>query len=94
MSDRMKFILTPAFVASLAISAVSVYTQGNVQPVNDLHNPYATVENWAKMPEGRKWGSTSAVDIDRDGKSIWVAERCGANSCAESNLTVVLKFDE
>lgn len=57
-------------------------------------NPYRTVEGWAKMPEGRQWGATSAVDIDRDGKSIWVAERCGANSCAGSDLPVVLKFDE
>jgi sugar lactone lactonase YvrE len=45
------------------------------------------------MPEGRTWGSLSAIDIDPDGKSIWVAERCGANSCAGSKLPVVLKFD-
>jgi sugar lactone lactonase YvrE len=45
------------------------------------------------MPAGRTWGSTSAVDIDRDGRSIWVGERCGANSCAGSDLPVVLKFD-
>jgi hypothetical protein len=44
-------------------------------------------------------GSTSAVDIDKDGKSIWVAERCGANRCVNqqtgevSPLDVVLKFD-
>jgi sugar lactone lactonase YvrE len=57
-------------------------------------NPYRTVEGWAKMPEGRTWGATSAVDIDKDGTSIWVAERCGANSCLGSDLPVVLKFDE
>jgi len=45
------------------------------------------------MPEGRTWGSTSAVEIDRDGRSIWVAERCGANTCAGSNLDPILKFD-
>jgi hypothetical protein len=51
------------------------------------------------MPTGRTWGSTSAVDIDRDGTSIWVAERCGANTCWDqaagksSPLDVVLKFD-
>lgn len=56
-------------------------------------NPYRTVENWAQMPPGRAWGSTSAVDIDRDGKAVWVAERCGANSCVGSNLPTVLKFD-
>jgi len=62
-------------------------------PVTDLPNPYRTAEGWAKMPEGRAWGATSAVEIDRDGQSIWVAERCGANSCLNSDLPVVLKFD-
>ena len=61
---------------------------GSSQP-----NPYRTVEGWAKMPEGRKWGATSAVEIDKDGMSVWVAERCGANSCLGSDLPVVLKFD-
>jgi sugar lactone lactonase YvrE len=37
-------------------------------------------------------GSTSAVEIDRDGH-IWVAERCGANSCAGSDLAPILQFD-
>jgi hypothetical protein len=68
-------------------------SQGNNQPVNDPPNPYRTIEGWAKMTEGRTWGATSAVEIDRDGKSIWVAERCGANSCVGSDLPVVLKFD-
>src|SRR5215213_6584255 len=44
---------------------------------NDLPNPYNTVEGWAKLPAGREWGSTSGVEVDKDGKSIWVAERCG-----------------
>jgi DNA-binding beta-propeller fold protein YncE len=61
---------------------------GSTQP-----NPYRTIEGWAKMPDGRKWGATSAVDIDKDGRSVWVAERCGANSCLGSDLPVVLKFD-
>jgi sugar lactone lactonase YvrE len=70
-----------------------------VAPVNSLPNPYETIEGWAKMPAGRTWGSTSAVGIDRDGKSVWVAERCGANSCwnaqagKTSDVDVVMKFD-
>src|SRR5207253_733355 len=61
---------------------------------NSAPNPYQTITGWAKLPEGRMWGSTSAVDVDLDGKSIWVAERCGANSCVGSNVDTVLKFDE
>jgi len=83
-----------ALAAALAITA-TLSAQTTVTPTNSGPNPYQTVENWAKMPEGRTWGSTSAVDIDKDGKSIWVAERCGANSCATTpNLDTILKFDE
>ncbi len=60
---------------------------------NDAPNPFRTVEGWAKLPAGRTWGSTSAVAIDRDGKHIWVGERCGVNSCAASTLDPILKFD-
>lgn len=62
-------------------------------PVNSLPNPYQTISGWAHLPEGRTWGSTSAVEIAKDGKSIWVAERCSANSCAGSNLDPVMLFD-
>ena len=83
---------------SLAI-IITALLQGDIQPTNSLSNPYQTIKDWAKMPEGRVWGSTSAVEIDKDGKSIWVAERCGQNSCLDratgqmSPLPSVLKFD-
>jgi hypothetical protein len=40
-------------------------------------NPYRTVENHFKLPEGRKIGSTAGITIDRDGTSVWVFERIG-----------------
>ena len=64
------------------------------QPATSPPNPYRTVEGWAKMPEGRTWGATSAVDVAPDGRSIWVGERCGANTCAGSTLPAILQFDE
>ncbi|MCA1585101.1 MAG: hypothetical protein LC791_10145 [Acidobacteria bacterium] len=81
-------------------AAAGLVAQSSATPTNDAPNPYTTVENHFKLPDGRTWGSTSAVDIDKDGRSIWVAERCGANSCwdlttnAMSKLNTVLKFDE
>jgi sugar lactone lactonase YvrE len=77
---------------SVAVSAES-RGQSTAKPNNDFPNPYSTVEGWAKLPEGRTWGSTSAVAIDKDGTSIWVFERCGQNTCATSNLPAILKFD-
>ena len=80
-------------VAVVCGFAALVYAQGDVKPTNSLPNPYETVSGWAKLPEGRTWGSTSAVEIDRDGKTIWVAERCGTNSCGDSMLDPILHFD-
>ena len=84
---------TTAAVVVLALGASHAAAQADTTPVNDRPNPYRTVEGWAKMPQGRTWGSLSAVAIDRDGVSVWVAERCAANSCVGSDLDPVIKFD-
>jgi len=93
LSDRSIRILCTTFLAAMPLVARGqVTSQGaTMAPNNDLPNPYRTVEGWAQLD--RPWGSTSAVDIDPDGRSIWVAERCGANSCSGSNLPAVYKFD-
>ena len=66
--------------ASLALSVLFAAAFVQVEPTNDAPNPFTATEKWGTLPEGRQWGSTSAVDIARDGRSIWVAERCGANT--------------
>lgn len=81
----------PAIAAFILCFVVPATAQNG--PTNNLPNPYRSVENWAKMPPGRNWGSTAGVAIDPDGKSVWVAERCGVNSCRNSNLDPILKFD-
>jgi streptogramin lyase len=56
----------------------------------DERTSYSLEHGWAKLD--RTWGSTSTVDVDRHG-NVWVFERCGANSCADSNLAPILRFD-
>ncbi len=89
-----------SWAATVAATTVALPTlvaaQADMAPTNDLPNPYRTVEGWAKMPEGRSWGSTSAVDVDPDGVSIWVAERCSTNQrgcLLNAGLDPVMKFD-
>jgi sugar lactone lactonase YvrE len=71
--------------------------QATTQATDSQPNPYRVVANHFKLPEGRSMGSTAAIDIDRDGRSVWVFERCGGASqalaCAASNLAPVLRFD-
>ena len=85
-TDRSRLMMLMV-VAALTLCGGGAYTQDEDQPTNDLPNPYQTVAGWAKLPEGRPWGSTSAVDLDKDGRSIWVGERCGANTCARSSAS-------
>ena len=62
-------------------------------PTNDLPNPYRTVAPWGKLPEGIKWGALNGVWVDNDGKSLWVADRCGANPDAPATGNVAFQFD-
>jgi streptogramin lyase len=63
------------------------------QPINYLPNPYETVRDWGALPDGRSWGSVSAVHVDPDGVHIWAGDRCGANSCAGSEVDPIVKLD-
>src|SRR5215469_4877504 len=59
---------------------------------NSQPNPYATIENLLKLPEGRVWGSASGVAIAPNG-NIWVAERCGDNLCQGSPIDPIVLFN-
>src|SRR5690348_17398697 len=84
--------VSAAFYAMLLALSVAGVVEAQGQPTNSFPNPYRTIANWAKLPEGRRWGSTAGVTVDRNGH-IWVAERCGVNSCADSHLAPILEFD-
>jgi NHL repeat len=101
----LSVIAVSGIAAGTLMAAKSDTPPDTTTPTNDAPNPYKTTEHWAKLPDGRKMGSTSAVDIDKDGVSVWVAERCGANSCLEAvaegstgpraikKMDVIFKFD-
>ena len=65
-----------------------------------LPNPYRAVDNWAKLPDGRRMGAVGGVTVDPDGKHVWAVVRCDAidparfgNECLDSDLDPILKFD-
>lgn len=82
-----------AVAAVLVASMTEVHAQPVTEPTNHHPNPYRTINGFFELPDGRSWGSTSAVHVDVDGTSIWVAERCGQNSCAGSDVDPILKYD-
>lgn len=51
-------------------------------------------EAWGQLPEGRTWGAISAVYPAPDGRSIWVADRCGQNTCVgRESMDMIFQFD-
>ena len=92
MPDYAKAMLLFA-AASVAMLAGACGGRAQAADPNSAPNPYHVVEQWANLPEGRAWGQAIGVDIDRDGTSVWVFDRCGARSCAGSDVAPIQKFD-
>ena len=91
-SPRGLLLLAIATAAVLA-AAVAATAAPPLHAQSVTTNPFRPVYGWGELPEGRVWGSTSAVEIALDG-NIWVAERCGRNSCVGSEVDPILLFDK
>jgi streptogramin lyase len=60
---------------------------------NATFNSYQVDDSWLKLPDGRRMGLATKVALDRDGRSLWVFDRCGAVDCVGSMLDPIAKFD-
>ena len=60
---------------------------------NSAPNTYRPDDGWAKQPMGRGFGSTIGLQVDRDGKSMWIYDRCGGDSCERSKIAPLNKYD-
>jgi len=67
-----------------------------VPPVNSGADPYRVIRDWAHI-EGRAWGGSNGVAIDRDGKTVWATDRCSPGTtpgCLGTRVNPVHHFDE
>lgn len=80
--------------AAIAATVAVTLLGGTAGAQNHAPNPYRTIEGWAKLPDNREWGATSAIYPANDGKHIWIADRCGTNLCVGSDLNPVVLFDQ
>src|SRR5215472_7846330 len=97
---QSRVMLASVIAAAMAISPANLFSQPKVKttgdpntPLNDLPTPYRTVRDWGQLPSGMKWPAVTAVEPSPDG-SIYVIERCSANSCAGRTEPPILKFDK
>ena len=85
----MKYALCAAAVAAFALASGTSYAEDP----NSAPNPYTLDPGWAKPPLGRGLGSTIGLNVDKDGKSMWIYDRCGGNTCESSKVAPLLKYD-
>ena len=62
-SDRVRLI-------AIFAAAFAALTASSAEAQNHAPNPYETLEDYAPLPDGRSWGSTSAVETSPDGETI------------------------
>lgn len=95
--------IAAALVAVLTTTAQSQQRGGTVQtdkvqPVNSGANPYRVMRDWAQLSlEGRPWGGSNGVAIDRDGKTVWAVDRCSPGTspgCLGTRVNPVHHFDQ
>src|SRR5262245_36324551 len=93
MSDIRRAPFSRLLLVALLVALTAIGRAQRSEADKALPNPYSTIENYLKLPAGRTLGGSSSIDIDPDGRSIWLADRCAANSCLGSNLAMIFKFD-
>ena len=104
VSAWTKFWLTAAILACVVLHGITLRGQARggtpatdkIQPVNSGANPYRVIRDWARI-EGRAWGGSNGVAIDRDGKTVWATDRCSPGptpGCLGTDANPVHHFDE
>ena len=86
--SRNVVVLGAALISAFTFHEIRAYGQAS----NEFPNSYK-IEDFGQLPGARRMGQIYGIDIDRDGKSVWVFERCGASDCLASSLAPLIKFD-
>jgi sugar lactone lactonase YvrE len=90
-ANRLNLMCGVAVVAAIMLSAAP--SRAQTADPNSAPNTYRPDEGWAKQPMGRGFGSTIGLQVDRDGKSMWIYDRCGGDSCERSKIAPLNKYD-
>jgi sugar lactone lactonase YvrE len=86
--------LIPVLWRALGCAAVLALLAGyGLAQQNATFNSYRFDDGWLILPDGRRMGLATKVALDRDGRSLWAFDRCGAADCVGSLLDPIAKFD-
>ena len=81
-------LLKAAVAAAIVTAASAALGAMPMAPVNNLPNPYEANDNWFKLPDGRKWGSTAGVAIAPIVRNAFVGGEDGLTSQLHADVVV------
>jgi DNA-binding beta-propeller fold protein YncE len=85
---------TLAIAAALLSGACGGTAGEEGPPADEVADVYVVADSaWGQTSAHRDYGAVSAIYPAPDGRSIWMAERCGGNLCVDSDLDPVMRFD-
>ena len=92
MRQRTGAMLSAAVLGIAVIALFSIDgRQAKADDPNSTPNPYHVVDHWAKP--NRAWGHAIGIDIDPDGTSVWIYDRCGGRTRVGSSVAPIQKLD-
>src|SRR5579864_260979 len=92
---RLSLSWTAAVAVALLPGSVALMGGGADESAGALPKPYRLVENPLTLPTGRSFGYIMGIDVDRNGKDVWVMDTCGGDlqDCLTSKTDPIMKFD-
>ncbi len=82
-----RFLLGAGLLAAMMLAEAPMALEAQTPT-----NPFRPDYTWGNLPDNRNWGAVSAMYPSPDGH-LWVAERCGLNTCVGSDVDPVLLLD-
>jgi sugar lactone lactonase YvrE len=81
------------FHIALALAALATAAAAQTAAPTALPDPFGPpMRQWAKLADGKPWGTTAGIEIGPHGE-IWAIDRCGGTSCDGSDLPAVHQID-
>jgi sugar lactone lactonase YvrE len=96
MTDIRRLTDALAIGIALALSCgAAALAHAGRQILEQYPNPYRAIDNPLSPPPGRPFGWIFGIDVDRNGKDIWIYDTCGGDlqGCTTSKADPILKFD-
>ena len=85
-------VLLAAAVVAIVANVANMATSASAGAAS-LPDPFGPPQrHWAKLPDGRPWGTSAGIEIGPHGE-IWAIDRCAGNSCDGSKLAAVHQID-